>query len=113
MTKCKHVLECSSNLRIKECYSSLCSDKSRIHVNSGVFRTSIRTCGDDVVEGSSATLSVAHDTAFEPDSIAVDDGAVCSWLSDTTRGGSLNRVRSGQAATPAAKHMWATGTAKL
>ena len=56
---------------------------------TGAFRTRserLSTSGDDVVEGSSATLSVAHGTAFDPVSIAVDVGTFvgCSALSDTT-----------------------------
>ncbi len=46
---------------------------------TGAFRTRserLSTSGDDVVEGSSTTVSVAHGTAFEPVSIAVDLGAV-------------------------------------
>ena len=55
---------------------------------TGAFRTRserLSTSGDDVVEGSSATVSVAHGTAFELVSIAVDVGTVvgCSALCDT------------------------------
>ena len=56
---------------------------------TGAFRTRserLSTSGDDVVEGSSATLSVAHGTAFDPASFAVDVGTFvcCSALSETT-----------------------------